>query len=207
MKLRNVITSLWPKEINEECKIYGGYQFRLNGKPWCCNEEDIVICKRLISGIFKFFGEHHWSFYATCKLSRHADAKSDFFFRYDTTMNVSLSIICLSFNDSNKIEIVDGNECHVNAVKNAINNVWPSGIKNKQFQFGSTQFKLNGYPFFTGSLKRSHSKFFLNLRIIICLIENLQNEDLSFMCNGCVNEVSNFEDNYLINTLFFNTEE
>jgi hypothetical protein len=119
--------------------------------------------------------QYNWSIYATSELSTQFDSKSAFFFRFDPT-RLNNPPLCISFNEYDKIRVIDGTQNHVNAVLNAIQSSWPEGIQKLGSYSLSHQFKLGGYPF-----SDEFSSSLYTAVVVMFIISNLQTQGAKFL--------------------------
>jgi hypothetical protein len=178
--VRTAINEAWPKGVQEELNVIAGYEFKLKGNPWWCDGEETVFCRCLVENILRLMRQYNWSLYATCKLSAQFELKSAFFFRFDPTL-LNNRPLCISFNEYDKIRVIDGTQNHVNAVWNAIQSSWPEGIQEQSLYGLSHQFKLRWQPF-----GNHFSNPLYPAVVVMFIISNLQTQGARFLCSATV---------------------
>ena len=179
--VRSAILQAWPNGIEEENSKKNEHEFRLKGEPWCCLNEETIYSRRLVCYIFKSLSEYEYSLYGTCESSRQLNSKSLFFFRHEPKFTKNQSL-CICLDGINVIRVIDGNENHVDAVRDAIIKGWNEGIENNGFYRDSYYFILKGLPF-KGD---SHNSIYMST-VLMKLLENFKNHKAQLLCSASVN--------------------
>jgi hypothetical protein len=180
LSLKPVMIENWPKGIEIELLKQNFYEFKLKGEPFWFSRTNSTDSRRLVSSILNELRENYWNLYCTCELSAHYNAKTVFFFRKDSTLKMKQfnRILSINLNDSDKIRIINGNEKDISAIRSSIISSWPYDIQYQKDFDSYSQLKIRGNPF----KGNSYNPVYVTI-MLMNMIDNLQNQGLTFFCN------------------------
>ena len=147
--LRDTIVATWPKGLQDQQIKYNSFEFKLKGNPWLNYGEESVFSKRLINKIIENFRLKGYELYSICDTSS-SDYKMSTFFLQKSPSPPRISpsrVLSVTFNESDKMRIIDDLNGFSNIVRDALKQGWSKGVKSESNFCGSLEFKLNGYAF------------------------------------------------------------
>jgi hypothetical protein len=147
--VQQTIMSVWQVMggIQKEQEVYGSWEFKLKGNPWCSTGSQSVMARFLMCKIFEALQYQGWSLQASLDLTRKAQDKSVLLF--SQSQPKSLPVMCLSFSDRDKIRLINAPQEMIGICRDIIVAKWYQGINQEEQMRTSCsayQFKLNGNP-------------------------------------------------------------
>ena len=154
-----------PPEINEALKYtvyenwrgiqrsdleHGLFTVKLKGFPWQSpSGEDGIRNRILIMKMVQVMANYGWTLYSATNIDAQTDTL--FFCRkpnmyISPTFTSSMFAVSLSRND--RLRIINANEQVVGIIRGTIMQYW-SEIQHEENHFGSVEFKLKGYPWYS----------------------------------------------------------
>ncbi|GAA5900456.1 hypothetical protein JCM8208_005367 [Rhodotorula glutinis] len=126
------------------------YEFKLGGNPWYGQGEQAVPSRRLVSHLLACLSSQGWHLASAVDLSRKGYDKDTLLFRSGPP--ISRQVFSVSFNQGDKVRIIDPpNEQVRDAFFGSVSS-WPAGIQSQALKEpGAWQVKLRGYPWYTSS--------------------------------------------------------
>nr|XP_018263218.1 uncharacterized protein I303_04711 [Kwoniella dejecticola CBS 10117]OBR85376.1 hypothetical protein I303_04711 [Kwoniella dejecticola CBS 10117] len=146
--VEEAIRRVWVAGIQKSSAYYNGWEWKLSGNPWRGTGAEAVYSRRLLSHVLHALSAIGWDLHMACDLTKKG-------FDKDTLILHSVSprqkfYFSISFNESDKIRIIDPpdenvKQAFVRAVK-----TWPLGIQSEyEKEPGAHQLKLRGSPWWT----------------------------------------------------------
>ena len=151
--IRSLTTQYWPLGIQSEKQIkdQNTLLIKFKGNPFTCSSKtDSFSNTNFITNIFLTLKNNGWSLYSECMLSKGIlHARSSFFFRFDPTLiNVKCKpYICIGFNGSKHIRVLNGNENIYEKIRSSVDLGWTGGMEKEEKVNESYQFSLKFSPF------------------------------------------------------------
>ena len=165
--VRQVITSVWTVMggIQKEQDYYGSWEFKLSGNPWWSVGNESVMARFLICKILEALQSQGWSVKTSVDISRKSQDKSILMFV--SSQPKSLPIMCLSFNDVDKIRLINAPQEFIGVCREILKAKWYKGIAvEEQMKTSCTahEFKLHGNPWHGAGNQSQH------IRSLLCYI-------------------------------------
>lgn len=155
--VRHGIEPSWP--IKAEKEFYGGFEFKLKGRPWYAQAEDAVHSRQILLGICTEMDKSiGFQLVHTVNVSAKNGSKSCLVFRKrvnddgsDQKIDGEYRYSGLSLNHGDMLRLLDvpgveHDRTLIDALTATIEKSWPRGIKAQKDYGGSHQWKLNGWP-------------------------------------------------------------
>ncbi|KAI9639663.1 uncharacterized protein MKK02DRAFT_39985 [Dioszegia hungarica] len=150
----------WSRGVQQQ-KAYDqvSWEWKLCGKPWFGQGSEAVPSRQLIACVLHALLENGWRLTLSTDLCQKSTGKDTLIFK--SVPPVQRTIFPISFNDSDKIRLIDSPHDGVKqAFDTAIRGAWPLGIQDaKDKEDGAYQIKLKGNPWWTFSGEQmNHSR-------------------------------------------------
>ncbi|WWC70353.1 uncharacterized protein I206_104303 [Kwoniella pini CBS 10737] len=195
--VEEAIRRVWIAGIQTSAPYYNGWEWKLSGNPWYGRGAEAVYSRRLLSHILHALSSIGWDLHMSCDLTKKGWDK-------DTLILHSVQphqkfYFSISFNESDKIRIIDPpdnmvKDAFVRAVK-----TWPLGIQTEyEKEPGAHQLKLRGNPWLT-----SDGTQVVEARLLACTVLSAM-ESVGFELVGSVDmSTGSGDNNYDLDTWFF----
>ncbi|BGP42780.1 hypothetical protein JCM10449v2_006792 [Rhodotorula kratochvilovae] len=146
------------------------YEFKLKGNPWYGQGIEAVPSRRLMCHLLAALSAQGWHLAAAVDLSKKGWDKDTLLFRSGPAMQ--RYVFSVSFNEGDKIRIIDPPSEEVRMAFVAAVSSWPAGIQQEKLKEpGCTQLKLRGYPWWTSDGAQVNHARLLACRILGALDE------------------------------------
>ncbi|WVF71611.1 hypothetical protein IAT40_006419 [Kwoniella sp. CBS 6097] len=195
--VEEAIRRVWMAGVQRSGAYVMGWEWKLSGNPWYGQGAEAVYARRLICHILHALSTIGWDLHMSCDLSKKGYDK-------DTLILHSVQphqkyYFAISFNESDKIRIIDPPD---NFVKDAFVRAvqtWPLGIQSQyEKEPGATQLKLRGNPWWT-----SDGTQVCQARMLACTILSAM-ESVGFELVGSVDmSIGGGDRNLDLDTWFF----
>ncbi|WVR07171.1 hypothetical protein IAU60_004212 [Kwoniella sp. DSM 27419] len=142
------IKRVWLAGIQQSMAYYGGWEWKLRGNPWHGQGAEAVYSRRLLCHILHALSTIGWDLHQACDLTKKG-------FDKDTLLLHSVQphqkfYFSVSFNESDKVRIIDPPNDFVRDTFVRAVQTWPLGIQSQiEKEPGATQLKLRGTPWWT----------------------------------------------------------
>ena len=73
--VRDIISQVWLKGIQEEKSVHHSYEFKLKGNPWSDSGEESVDARRLVNTMFHVFRKNGWNYLLLLNYQNQAQVK------------------------------------------------------------------------------------------------------------------------------------
>ncbi|OCF36716.1 hypothetical protein I316_01312 [Kwoniella heveanensis BCC8398] len=191
------IRRVWMAGVQQSGAYHQGWEWKLSGNPWHGQGAEAVYARRLLCHILHALSAIGWDLHMSCDLSKKVWDK-------DTLILHSVQphqkyYFSISFNESDKIRIIDPPDGFVRDTFIRAVQTWPLGIQSQyEKEPGATQLKLRGTPWFT-----SDGAQVCQARMLVCTVLSAM-ESVGFELVGSVDmSVGNGDRNLDLDTWFF----
>ncbi|EJD43710.1 hypothetical protein AURDEDRAFT_114519 [Auricularia subglabra TFB-10046 SS5] len=143
--VRNVIQNTWAKGVQRELDYHGSHEFKLFGNPWNGQASDAVPARTLMVTVLRELHNAGWQLLASTDVMKKPYDKDTLFFRSVSRPPPS-SFFAISFNEGDKLRVIQGGEPEINAVKNILG----QRIQREEWKVPNVayQFKMHGFPWY-----------------------------------------------------------
>ncbi|WWC89473.1 uncharacterized protein L201_004397 [Kwoniella dendrophila CBS 6074] len=191
------IRKVWLAGIQNAGPYHKGYEWKLSGNPWHGQGPEAIHSRRLLCHVLHALSSIGWDLHMACDLTKKGWDK-------DTLILHSVQpkqkfYFSVSFNQGDKIRIIDPPDENVkNAFIRAVR-TWPLGIQSEyEKEPGAHQIKLRGNPWWT-----SDGTQVVEARILACTVLSAM-ESVGFELVGSVDmSMGNGDRSYDLDTWFF----
>ena len=130
--VRQIIGQYWITRggIQKEREYNGSWEFKLTGTPWWSTGEESVMSRFLICKILEGLQSSGWHIRSAIDICRRVQDKSVLVFYPSQQLNAP--VMCLSFNDTDKIRLINAPEELVGVLKSIIQSYWYKGIQQER---------------------------------------------------------------------------
>ncbi|WVQ99269.1 hypothetical protein IAU59_006401 [Kwoniella sp. CBS 9459] len=195
--VEEAIRRVWMAGVQQSGAYYSGWEWKLSGNPWYGQGAEAVYARRLLCHILHALSTIGWDLHMSCDLSKKG-------FDKDTLILHSVQphqkyYFSISFNESDKIRIIDPPDMFVRDAFIRAVQTWPLGIQSQfEKEPGATQLKLRGNPWFT-----SDGGQVCQARILACTVLSAM-ESVGFELVGSVDmSMGNGDRSLDLDTWFF----
>ncbi|WWD02829.1 hypothetical protein V865_000871 [Kwoniella europaea PYCC6329] len=198
--VEEAIRRVWMAGIQKSEAYYKGWEWKLSGNPWYGQGAEAIYSRRLMCHILHALSAIGWDIHMSCDLTKKS-------FDKDTLILHSVQprqkyYFSISFNESDKIRIIDPPDGRVRDAFLRAVQTWPLGIQAQiEKEPGATQVKLRGNPWWTSSGDQV-----VEARLLVCTLLSAM-ESVGFELVSSVDMSSGSGDNnYDLDTWFFATK-
>ncbi|KZV68104.1 hypothetical protein PENSPDRAFT_653547 [Peniophora sp. CONT] len=130
---------------------WGGYEWKLPGRPWYGSGREAVPARRLIVHILHALAVCGWELAFSSDLTKKSYDKDTLFFK--AAAPVQRYFFSISFNESDKIRLIESPNAQVtDAFVDAVSKSWTLGIQEtKEKEANCLQMKLKGNPWWASN--------------------------------------------------------
>ncbi|PGH36375.1 hypothetical protein GX50_00710 [[Emmonsia] crescens] len=165
--IRRVIRECWPKGI-QTTRDYGpSDEIRLHGNPWSPSawfEDEKTAARRLVCGLLRGLYDMGWVLKASVDVLRKEGNKDTLLFRFQQPPPPRSNWMCISFNKSDLLQLIDAPKPVCQAMVNALGDK----VQRTQFLESSFEIKFLGYPWKAGGTETVETRLIL-LKMLDCL--------------------------------------
>ncbi|WRT66228.1 uncharacterized protein IL334_003181 [Kwoniella shivajii] len=195
--VEEAIRRVWMAGIQASTPYHHGWEWKLSGNPWSGQGAEAVYSRRLMCHVLHALSAIGWDLHMACDLTKKGYDK-------DTLMLHSVPprqkyYFSISFNESDKIRIIDPPDAFVrDAFLRAVQS-WPLGIQSQiEKEPGATQVKLRGNPWWS-----SDGSQVVQARLLACTVLSAM-ESVGFELVGSVDmSMGSGDGSYDLDTWFF----
>lgn len=140
--LTKTINAIWPSGLKRSEQKDDFYVLEMHGCPWWADGTDSVQSRLLVAKIFESLMSLGWLIKSTIDCSRKDNDKNSLYFERCHPITASVSV--LSFNESDKLRIINCPKELEDALDQTINKLWE--VQRKRPYGASNEWKLKGCP-------------------------------------------------------------
>ena len=145
--------------IQEKLDYYGSHEIKIKGNPWRSDNSEAIAARRSISRIMEVFGQNGYSPLYGIDVSRGVTDKSSILFQ-KTPNPVNCKYACLALTDTNRLALLDFPTDVSAAMKDCIQQFYPSGIRNEvQLPDSNIQVDVQGDPWMAVGFAKGGARF------------------------------------------------
>ncbi|KAH8930468.1 hypothetical protein BT69DRAFT_1210360 [Atractiella rhizophila] len=146
--VNETVKRAWGRGIQRQGLYEGTWEWKLSGNPWYGQGSEAISARRLIIHVLTTLSSEGWILHASCDLTKKARDKDTMFFR--AAPHVHRIFFSISFNESDKVRIIDSPSDAVTAAFTAAIQTWSYGIQESRMKEPDTfQMKLRKNPWWT----------------------------------------------------------
>ncbi|WWD17427.1 hypothetical protein CI109_101868 [Kwoniella shandongensis] len=190
------IKRVWLPGIQQQGPYTSGWEWKVSGNPWQGFGIEAITARRLLSHILHALSAVGWDIHMSCDLSKKSYDKDTIFLH--SVPPRQRYYFAISFNESDKIRIIDPPNDYVRDAFIRAVHTWPAGIQQeREKEPGCYQLKLRGYPWFS-----SDGTQIVEARLLACTILSAM-ESVGFELVSSVDMSTASENNRDLDTWYF----
>ncbi|KAK8864276.1 hypothetical protein IAR55_001522 [Kwoniella newhampshirensis] len=142
------IKRVWYPGVQTQGPYISGWEWKVSGNPWRGQGIEAIAARRLLSHILHALSAIGWDLHMSCDLSKKEWDKDTLFLH--SVPPRQRYYFSISFNESDKVRIIDPPDMIVQDAFVRAVQTWPAGIqKQGEKESGCYQLKLRGTPWWT----------------------------------------------------------
>jgi hypothetical protein len=142
--VHHAICASWPRGVQETHDCSGGYVFKLRGNPWSGRGDEAIFARRMMSKILETLANIGWVLAVTTYISKWTSDKDTLIFRYQQSPPPPAAWMSISFNQSDRIRLIDAPDELIQYLTSYLNRVIQR--HNRLKQEGTYEVQFRGYP-------------------------------------------------------------
>ncbi|CDZ96637.1 hypothetical protein [Phaffia rhodozyma] len=144
----DAVRRAWSSGIQSQGPYHKGYEWKLSGRPWYGQGSEAISARRLLCHVLHALSAVGWDLHQACDLSKKIGDKDALILH--SVPPRKKYYFAISFNESDKVRIIDPPDEYVkNAFIQAVH-TWPFGIQSSgEKEAGAWQLKLCKNPWWS----------------------------------------------------------
>ena len=165
--IRRAIQELYPTDIaRETLKFNGAHQFNMLGSPFYTSDSSVAVrTRRMMERILYRLKENGWQLQLSMDLTQTKDLSSLMFKKVPATQVSLEPFLVVGLSSTDSLMVLNAPETLHQVFKDAVTNLWPSGIQKWSYKDEVLLIKLTGNPWCAEGAQAVHSRAMLQ-RII-----------------------------------------
>ncbi|EEQ87355.1 uncharacterized protein BDCG_02475 [Blastomyces dermatitidis ER-3] len=182
-RIYEIIQGCWPKGIQSTREYGPSDEIRLRGNPWRPSawfEDEKTAARRLVCGLLRGLYDMGWVLKSSVDVLKKEGNKDTLLFRFQQPPPPRSNWLCISFNKSDLLQLIDAPEPLCQAMVNALGDK----VQRTQFLESSFEIKFHGYPWKASGTETVETRLIL-LNVLDCL------EQFGFTLYASINQDTN----------------